>query len=161
MPRRDGSIYRACPKCSKELDIAGGQWVADHPDRSIHGYRISQLFSARVDPGEILRAYQVGLMRKQHEQRLRERMLLRPEQGVRIVDLTVASGSAVAGAEVGSLKLHQSTGLIAINRGGRIFDATSHTVLEPGDSVSVFCRSQYVAELEELFADATGQGERN
>ena len=34
-----------------------GEWVADYPDRAIHGYRISQLFSSKMDPGEILEEY--------------------------------------------------------------------------------------------------------
>ena len=54
LPREDGTFYRACPKCSAELDLAAGEWVADFPDRPIHGYRISQLFSvqgrSRRDP---------------------------------------------------------------------------------------------------------------
>jgi hypothetical protein len=53
----DGSYYRACPKCGEELDLEAGEWVADFPDRDIHGYRISQLFSSKVDPGEILHEY--------------------------------------------------------------------------------------------------------
>ncbi len=57
LPRPDGTFYRACPKCSAELDLDAGEWVADFPDRPIHGYRISQLFSSKVDPGEILREY--------------------------------------------------------------------------------------------------------
>jgi hypothetical protein len=57
LPRKDGTYYRACPKCSAELDIDQGEWVADFPKRSIHGYRISQLFSPKVDPGEILQEY--------------------------------------------------------------------------------------------------------
>jgi hypothetical protein len=56
-PRPDGSFYRACPRCAAELDLAAGEWVADYPDRTIHGYRISQLFSSTVDPGEILSEY--------------------------------------------------------------------------------------------------------
>lgn len=55
--RADGSVYRACPKCDHELDLDTGEWVADYPGRPIHGYRISQLHSAKVDPGEILREY--------------------------------------------------------------------------------------------------------
>jgi hypothetical protein len=54
LPREDGTFYRACPQCAAELDLAAGEWVADFPDRAIHGYRISQLFSSMVDPGEIL-----------------------------------------------------------------------------------------------------------
>ncbi len=56
-PRPDGSYYLACLKCGGELDLAAGEWVADFPDRTIHGYRISQLFSSKVDPGEILDEY--------------------------------------------------------------------------------------------------------
>jgi hypothetical protein len=53
----NGRYYRACPKCEAELDLDAGEWVADFPDRDSHGYRISQLFSSKVDPGEILREY--------------------------------------------------------------------------------------------------------
>ena len=55
--REDGTCYRACPKCGEELDVETGEWVAEYPDRAIHGYRISQLLSPKVDPGEILREY--------------------------------------------------------------------------------------------------------
>jgi hypothetical protein len=58
LPRDDGTFYRACPSCDTELDLTLGEWVADYPSRPIHGYRISQLFSSKVDPGEILRDYQ-------------------------------------------------------------------------------------------------------
>ncbi len=57
LPRPDGTFYRACPKCQDELDVDQGEWVADLPGRAIHGYRISQLFSSKVDPGEILEEY--------------------------------------------------------------------------------------------------------
>lgn len=57
LPRPDGTFYRACVKCGAELDLAQGEWVADYPDQPIHGYRISQLFSSKVDPGEVLREY--------------------------------------------------------------------------------------------------------
>ncbi len=55
--RKDGSCYRACPRCGEELDMEAGEWVPEFPDRPIHGYRISQLISPKVDPGEILREY--------------------------------------------------------------------------------------------------------
>ena len=55
--RDDGTHYLACPKCGEELDVGAGEWVADFPDRRTHGYRISQLFSSKVDPGEILEEY--------------------------------------------------------------------------------------------------------
>ncbi len=53
----DGEYYRACPKCDAALDMDQGEWVADFPDRKTHGYLISQLFSSKVDAGEILSDY--------------------------------------------------------------------------------------------------------
>jgi hypothetical protein len=59
LPRPDGTFYRACVRCGAELDLDQGEWVADYPSREIHGYRISQLFSSTVDPGEILKEYRM------------------------------------------------------------------------------------------------------
>jgi hypothetical protein len=56
-PRREGGFYRACPKCEAELNVKAGEWVPAVPSRAIHGYRISQLISSKVDPGEILEEY--------------------------------------------------------------------------------------------------------
>src|SRR5512140_607924 len=55
--RPDGTFYRACRACGGELDVNLGLWVPDFPGRQIHGYRISQLFSDKVDPGEVLSEY--------------------------------------------------------------------------------------------------------
>jgi len=57
LPRPDGTFYRACLKCGVAIDVDRGEWVADFPDRSIHGYRISQLFSRKIDPGDFLKEY--------------------------------------------------------------------------------------------------------
>lgn len=57
LPRQDGTFYRACAKCSAELDVSAGEWVADFPQRPTHGYLISQLISSKVDPGQILHDY--------------------------------------------------------------------------------------------------------
>jgi hypothetical protein len=57
-PDADGTgWYWACPRCGSALDLAVGEWVADFPDRPVHGYRISQIFSSKVSPGEILAEY--------------------------------------------------------------------------------------------------------
>jgi len=55
--RNNDEYYRACPRCDAELDMSEGEWVADFPDRKTHGYLISQLFSPKVDVGEILHEY--------------------------------------------------------------------------------------------------------
>ena len=55
--RDDGTGYLTCPACGAEIDPSQGEWVADYPSRPVHGYRISQLFSSKIDPGEIHREY--------------------------------------------------------------------------------------------------------
>jgi hypothetical protein len=40
-----------------ELGVNVGERVADFPGREIRAYRIGQLFSAKVDPGEVFKDY--------------------------------------------------------------------------------------------------------
>jgi hypothetical protein len=55
--RQDGTVYRACLHCGEEIHPRHGQWVAQYPGRGVAGYWISQLNSAYVDPGAILRLF--------------------------------------------------------------------------------------------------------
>ena len=54
-----GQVIRACKKCQKEIFPRNGHWVAQYPQRSkdLVGWWISQLNSAYVDPGKILKAF--------------------------------------------------------------------------------------------------------
>jgi hypothetical protein len=40
---------RVCRKCRKPLDVATGEWVATHPDRSTRGYHITKLILPRPE----------------------------------------------------------------------------------------------------------------
>jgi hypothetical protein len=55
--REDGTVYPTCLGCGGELDLDRGEWVADFPDRPIHGYRVSQLFSSKVELRPLLEDY--------------------------------------------------------------------------------------------------------
>ena len=56
---QDGRVIRACKKCKSEIPPRDGHWVAQYPGRSkeLVGWWISQLNSAYVDPGKILKAF--------------------------------------------------------------------------------------------------------
>lgn len=58
--RTDGSVYRCCIHCKKEIFPANGRWVAQYPDRSkdLVGWWISQLNSIFVSPKLILDLYE-------------------------------------------------------------------------------------------------------
>jgi hypothetical protein len=52
-------VIRACKKCKKEIFPRNGRWVAQYPERAkdMVGWWISQLNSAYVEPGAILKAF--------------------------------------------------------------------------------------------------------
>ncbi len=54
-----GKIIRACKKCKQEIFSRNGRWIAQYPERSkdMVGWWISQLNSAYVDPGAILKVF--------------------------------------------------------------------------------------------------------
>jgi len=56
----EGKGVRVCIKCGAEIDRTKGEWVAKYPQRSKEavGRRWSQLNSATVDPGTIVRAWE-------------------------------------------------------------------------------------------------------
>lgn len=110
-----------------------------------------------ISRSEILKAYQVGLMRKQHDQIVREGMILHPEAGVRILEEQVLPGSAVEGRKISELSMHQSTSVISINRNGVEITATSDTVFTAGDLVTMFCRSCHHDEIRRMFSEGARQ----
>jgi len=52
-------VIRVCKKCRQEIFPKNGRWVAQYPERSkdMVGWWISQLNSAYVEPGAILKAF--------------------------------------------------------------------------------------------------------
>lgn len=53
--RADGTVFRACKKCQREVRIEDGQWVAGERQVEDHsGYFVSQLCSPTVSPRTIL-----------------------------------------------------------------------------------------------------------
>jgi hypothetical protein len=58
--RIDGSCYRACIHCGKEIHPRHGRWVPQYPDRSkdLVGWWISQLNSIYMDPTRIMDLYE-------------------------------------------------------------------------------------------------------
>ena len=58
LERQDGTPFRACHKCKKEIFPANGHWVPLYPDRkTLVGWKISQLSSVFAPLDVIWRAY--------------------------------------------------------------------------------------------------------
>lgn len=58
--RPDGSAYRACVHCGKEIYPRDGRWIPQYPDKSkdLVGWWISQLNSLYIDPAYIIDLYE-------------------------------------------------------------------------------------------------------
>jgi CIC family chloride channel protein len=106
-----------------------------------------------ISRSDILRAYQVGLMRKQQDITMRERLLLRRSEEVEFLELKADQKSRCIGKKISELGLHQSTSVVSITRHDTIIFPTSSSTIQPGDQVTLFCRSQHCQELSDLFTD--------
>jgi hypothetical protein len=58
--RRDGTVFRSCVHCGKEIFPHNGKWIALYPDKSktLVGWWISQLNSIYMEPQRILELYE-------------------------------------------------------------------------------------------------------
>jgi hypothetical protein len=58
--RKDGSVFRSCIHCGREIHPHNGRWIAQFPDRSstLIGWWISQLNSVYMEPRRILELYE-------------------------------------------------------------------------------------------------------
>jgi len=46
-----------CPQCRESIDPLKGEWVAEHPDRELSGYHISQLIAPTTDLSALMREW--------------------------------------------------------------------------------------------------------
>ncbi len=153
----------------KVWDVATADPVVAYPDepiwsaiRKMAPRDLARLpVVSREDPGrllgmisrsDILRAYQVGLMRKQQDQVMRQRMVLRGGSDVVFLEETVSPDSPAVGKRIADIPRHQSTSIVSINRGNAILIPSSSTVLKAGDRLTIFCRSVHRQEIHDYFA---------
>jgi CBS domain-containing protein len=79
--------------------------------------------------------------------RLRARL-----RGYRIVDLELANADGTNGARLGSLGWPEGTSVLAIRRGGRVFEPRSEDCLEAGDRLTVLVPSGAADDLVDVLS---------
>ena len=116
---------------------------------------------SRNDPGflegivsrsDILKAYEVGIMRKQQNTMAQEEIALRPGGDVVFIEMAVIPESIVVGKALRDVVLHQSTATVSIARRNSVVVPHSGTVFQAGDMLTIFCRSCHEKEIRTLFA---------
>ncbi|MCJ7601644.1 MAG: hypothetical protein MUO63_09110, partial [Desulfobulbaceae bacterium] len=104
-----------------------------------------------ISRSDILRAYQVGIMRKQQQYLMGERMALRLGDDIRFVELVIGKHSECVGKRLADLPLHQSTSIVAIRRLHEVVTPDSSSVFQEGDMLTIFCRTKHKEEILHMF----------
>jgi len=147
----DEPIWVAIRKMAPR-DLARLPVIARHGEHKLIG---------QISRSDILRAYQMGMMRKQQSRFAMDRLALRPEGGVDFVEVAVEPASRCAGKKVAEVPFHQSTAIVAIKRGENTLIPNSSTVFRPDDRVTVFCRKTHCTEIRRMFGTTGREGDED
>lgn len=104
-----------------------------------------------VSRSDILRAYEVGIMRKQQNALVREHMALRPGGDIAFIELSISPGSRSVGKCLRDVFLHQSTSIVRISRQNTTVVPHSGTKFQAGDLLTIFCRNIHGEEIRTIF----------
>ncbi len=142
-------------------DIATRDPVTVYPDESV-GAALRKMAPrdisrvpvvARDDPrrlvgvvrrNDIVRAYEVGAMRRDEARRRAERTDIVRDSRAVFVDVSIVPDSSVTDQPIAKLSLPRAAVLVSIRRGNDLIIPHGDTMLEPGDVVTALCESEYL-----------------
>jgi CIC family chloride channel protein len=105
-----------------------------------------------ISRSDIVRAYDVGLMRKQKDQLARDRSALRKVTGLDFLELKVEPGCEAAGKKLADMRLPRNTNVVSILRDGVALVPDGSTAILPGDAITVLCLSSQRQTVRMFFA---------
>lgn len=100
---------------------------------------------------DIIRAYNVGIMRRAEVQHRTERLRLGKLTGTEFMEIEIGADSPVAGLAIKDIPLPEDCVIVSIQRGRGFFIPHGDTVLEPGDRVTAFVASDEADNLRRCF----------
>jgi CIC family chloride channel protein len=108
-------------------------------------------FLGLISRSDIVRAYNVGLMRKQKDQLAQERSTLRKVTGLDFIEIKVESNCAGTGKRLADMHLPRNTNVVSILRYGTVLVPDGNTKILPGDVLTVLCLSSQIEKVRKLF----------
>jgi CIC family chloride channel protein len=108
-------------------------------------------FVGMISRSDIVRAYNVGLMRKQKDQLAQERSALRKVTGLDFIEIKVEPNCAGAGKRLADMQLPPNTNVVSILRYGAVLVPDGNTKILPGDVITVLCLSSQIESVRKLF----------
>ncbi len=108
-------------------------------------------FMGLISRSDIVRAYNVGLMRKQKDQLAQDRSALRKVTGLDFIEIKVESNCAGTGKRLADMDLPQNTNIVSILRYGTVLVPDGNTKILPGDVITVLCLSSQIGTIRKFF----------
>ncbi len=99
-----------------------------------------KLLLGLISRSDILRAYDVGIVRKQRGQLLDGDITLRKEQYNDFTEFRLKDGCYAVGKELQYLDLGESIGVVSVDREGVLHIPRGNTCFAPGDIITLFGR---------------------
>jgi len=108
-------------------------------------------FVGLISRSDIVRAYNVGLMRKQKDQLAYERSTLRKVSGLDFIEIRVEPDCSGSGKRLADMHLPRNTNVVSILRYGAVLVPDGNTRILPGDVITVLCLSSQIESVRKFF----------
>jgi CIC family chloride channel protein len=108
-------------------------------------------FVGVISRSDIVRAYNVGLMRKQKDELAHDRSALRKVTGLEFIEIKVEGNCLGAGKRLADISLPQNTNVVSILRYGTVLVPDGNTKILPGDVITVLCFSDQIESVKKFF----------
>lgn len=147
----DEPIWTAIRKMSPR-DLARLPVVSRSNDRTLIGL---------ISRSNILRAYDVGIIRKQRGQMLESSMSLRKEERNVFVEVRLQRGDLAVGVLLKDLVLSESANVVSVERSGVLHIPRGNTRFTAGDIITLFVRKEVVELVRDQFVGERGGEQGN
>ena len=108
-------------------------------------------FIGVISRSDIVRAYNVGLMRKQKDELAHDRSALRKVTGLEFIEIKVEANCLGTGKRLADISLPQNTNVVSILRYGTVLVPDGNTKILPGDVITVLCLSSQRESVKKFF----------
>jgi len=104
-----------------------------------------------ISRSDILRAYDVGIVRKQRGQLLEKRITLRQEQHNDFIEFRLRSEHYAVGKRMRELELSKFINVVSLDRDGVLHFPRGGTCFDAGDIITLFGRKNFLEPTRERF----------
>ena len=108
-------------------------------------------FLGLISRSDIVRAYNVGLMRKQKDELAQDRSALRKVTGLEFIEIKVEPDCPGTNKRLADITLPKNTNVVSLLRYGTVLVPDGNTRILTGDVITVLCFSSQIESVRKMF----------